>query len=80
MSIKHNFPGPSILDCVTLGRNESRHVKFHLYRFEDGDTAIGVETGAMMIQLVATREQLEAMRDAINSAIEQDIADEVEVV
>ncbi len=76
MSFKHYYPGPTILDSIKLGRYAHNRVEFNMFRFADGDTSMQICTGAMTLQMAVTRENLEAMRDAINAAIEQDIEDE----
>jgi len=79
MTITHNYPGPTILEKIKIGLDPYRRVSICLYRFADGNTSIWIDTGAMMIQTTATRQNLEDLRDAINSAIKQDIADEAMV-
>lgn len=65
------FPGPGILDQVMVGSDYGTRdqASFRITLWNDGSLSLNCESGALSMQLPASREELTALRSMLDAAL-----------
>lgn len=69
------FPGPSVLDQVVVGANYGTRdqASFRITLWNDGSLSLNCESGALSMQLPASREELTALRSMLDAALAREV-------
>ncbi len=69
------FPGPNILNGVAVGSDygTSDQAEFRITLWSDGDISLHCRSGALSMQLPASRKELIALRSMLDTALASEV-------